>query len=250
MAYDVALFTTCLINQTYPSVGVAVTKILEHFGCSVHVPDSPQCCGRPLYANGYHEQAMELAKPIIEAFEHYDYVITPSADCCAMLREHYPRLFRGDIGWERGMRKVGRSTYEFVEFLDKVLKVDFSLLKLPQRESVTYHPSCLGRGIRSQSETERLLREIRNLDYRPMACANQSCGSDSVFALNHPAISGAIAEEALGNIAATGASTVICDEAECVMNFSGLYHRRGTHTKVKHIAELIAEGLKIDATRW
>lgn len=250
MAYEVALFTTCLIDQMYPFVGLAVTKILEHFGCSVHLPPHQKCCGRPLYAQGYHPQAIEAAKPIIEAFERYDCIITPSPGCCAMLREHHPHLLHGDIGWERGIRKVGQNTFEFVEFLDKKLKVDFSLLKLPQRERITYHPSCQGRHIRRLPDTERLLREIRNLDYRPMPYAQQSCGSDGAFALQHPAISSAIAEEMLTHIAATGASTVLCDEAECLLNLTGLYHRRGVAMKVKHIAELLAETLQIDATQW
>ena len=30
---NVALFITCLTDQFYPQVGIAVTKILEHFGC-------------------------------------------------------------------------------------------------------------------------------------------------------------------------------------------------------------------------
>ncbi|HEX2974122.1 MAG TPA: (Fe-S)-binding protein [Tepidisphaeraceae bacterium] len=250
MAYEVALFTTCLVDQLYPQMGIAISKILEHFGCVVQVPAGQKCCGRPLYVHGYHDQARELAKGVIELFEHYDFIVTPSAACCMMIRQHYPRLFRGDIGWDRGVRKLSQHTYEFVEFLEKVLKVDFSLLKLPQRVTGTYHPSCCGRGIRSRSQTEQILREIRNFDYRPMPSAEQSCGSDGVFALNHPAISGAIAREAVDNIAATGASTVICDEAECVMNLSGTHHRQSIKTPVKHISELIAEALKIDVTQW
>jgi len=35
MPHSVALFITCLTDQFYPRVGVAVTKILEHFGCTV-----------------------------------------------------------------------------------------------------------------------------------------------------------------------------------------------------------------------
>ena len=74
----VALFITCLTDQFYPHVGVAVTKILEHFGCRVYFPDAQTCCGQPFYNNGFHPEARELAKKFIEIFEPYEYIVTPS----------------------------------------------------------------------------------------------------------------------------------------------------------------------------
>ena len=51
---QVALFITCLTDQFYPHVGIAVTKILERFGCKVDFPQSQTCCGQPFYNNGFH----------------------------------------------------------------------------------------------------------------------------------------------------------------------------------------------------
>src|SRR5215211_6569450 len=102
MAHNVALFITCLTDQFYPHVGVAVTKILEHF----------------------------------------EYVVTPSGSCCAMVREQYHQLLGGDHAWEHGLHHVASRTYEFVEFLDKVLKVDLSKLSLPGEKHLTYHYTC------------------------------------------------------------------------------------------------------------
>jgi hypothetical protein len=34
------------------------------------------------------------------------------------------------------------------------------------------------------------------------------------------------------------------------MNISGMLHRRAADTKVKHIAELMAEAMGIDVTQW
>ena len=92
---DVALFITCLTDQFYPHVGVAVTKILEHFGCRVHFPEAQTCCGQPFFNNGFHAEARELAKRFIEIFEPYDYIVTPSGSCCAMVREQLPRAAQG-----------------------------------------------------------------------------------------------------------------------------------------------------------
>ena len=66
MAHNVALFITCLTDQFYPHVGVAVTKILEHFGCRVAFPQAQTCCGQPFFNNGFHNQSRELATRFIE----------------------------------------------------------------------------------------------------------------------------------------------------------------------------------------
>src|SRR6187455_3509668 len=92
MSHRVALFITCLTDQFYPHVGVAVTKILEHFGCEVVFPKTQTCCGQPFFNNGFHDEARELAKKFVDVFEPYDYIVTPSGSCCALARENYPPL--------------------------------------------------------------------------------------------------------------------------------------------------------------
>src|SRR5438309_5391412 len=247
---NVALFITCLTDQFYPHVGVAVTKILEHYGCRVSFPHAQTCCGQPFYNNGFQDEARELAKRMIEIFEPYEYVVTPSGSCCAMVREHFHQLLGHDHAWEHGLHRLVHSTYEFVEFLDKVLKVDLSALKLPTPESVTYHYTCHLRGIGVKDEGVRLLRQIGNVEFKPLEKTDQCCGFGGTFAIKYPAISGAIVEDKAKCIAATGAGTTVVNDAGCSMNIAGMCHRRGLETKVRHIAELMAEALGIDATAW
>ena len=246
----VALFITCLTDQFYPHVGVAVTKILEHYGCRVYFPGAQTCCGQPFYNNGFHDEARELAKRMVEIFEPYEYIVTPSGSCCAMVREHFPHLLHHDHAWEHGMHRLVHRTYEFVEFLDKVLKVDLSALKLPNSESVTYHYTCHLRGIGVKDEGVKLLQQIGNVDFKPLEKTDQCCGFGGTFAVKYPAISGAIVEDKTNCIAATGARTTVCNDAGCSMNISGMCNRRGVETKVKHIAELMAEAMGMDLAAW
>jgi L-lactate dehydrogenase complex protein LldE len=247
---DVALFITCLTDQFYPHVGVAVTKILEHFGCRVHFPKAQTCCGQPFFNNGFHDEARPLAKRFIEIFEPYEYIVTPSGSCCAMVREQFEQLLKGDHAYEHGLHQVVGRTYEFVEFLDKVLKVDFHQFKLPSGEPITYHYTCHLRGIGVKDEGVKLLQQIGNVDFKPMEKTDQCCGFGGTFAVKYPAISGAIVEDKANCIAATGASTLVCNDAGCTMNISGMLHRRGQQTKVRHIAELMAEAMGLDLTKW
>ena len=250
MSKNVALFITCLTDQFYPHVGVAVTKVLEHFGCRVTFPQAQTCCGQPFFNNGFHDQARELAKRMIQTFETCEYVVTPSGSCCAMVREQYEQLFHHDHAWEAGLHKLVHNTYEFVEFLDKVLKVDLSRLRLPTPEPVTYHYTCHLRGIGVKDEGVKLLQQLGNVDFKPLEKTDQCCGFGGTFAVKYPAISGAIVDDKIKCIAATGAGTTIVNDAGCSMNIAGMCHRHGVQTEVRHIAELLAEALGLDTAAW
>jgi L-lactate dehydrogenase complex protein LldE len=247
---QVALFITCLTDQFYPHVGVAIAKILEHFGCEVVFPQPQTCCGQPFFNNGFHPESRVLATRMIEIFQPYQYVVTPSGSCCAMVREQYHQLLHDDPEWQQPMDSLRSKTYEFVEFLDKVLKVDFHQFKLPARQEITYHYTCHLRGIGVKDEGVRLLRQIGNVEFKPMEKTDQCCGFGGTFAVKYPAISGAIVEDKVNCIARTGAQTVVCNDAGCTMNISGMCHRRGTQTQVKHIAQLMAEAMGIDSGAW
>ena len=250
MPLHVALFITCLTDQFYPHVGIAVTKILERLGCRVFFPEAQTCCGQPFFNNGFDDEARELARRMIGVFEPYEYVVTPSGSCSAMVREQFQELFHEGVAWAPAAGKLAHRTYEFVEFLDKVLKVDLSTLSLPQRQPITYHYTCHLRGIGLKDEGERLLKQIGNVEFRPMEKTDQCCGFGGTFAVKYPAISGAIVEDKVNCVAATGAQTLICNDAGCTMNIAGMCHRRGVQVRTKHIAELIAEAMGIDISAW
>jgi L-lactate dehydrogenase complex protein LldE len=58
-----------------------------------------------------------------------------------------------------------------------------------------------------------------------------------------PEISMAIADDKAESIIATGADTVTGCDCGCLMNIADALRKRGSSVKVRHIAELVAEGL-------
>ncbi len=242
----VAIFVTCLTDQFYPQVGIAVTRILERFGCSVEFPEAQTCCGQPFFNNGYHGEAAELAKRMVRIFEPYDYVVTPSGSCCAMVREQFPLLLGDDVAWGPGVRRLHDKTFEFVEFLTKVLDVDVSQLALAAPTRVTYHYTCHQRGLGMRSEATDLLKQLKNVEFRDLEKTDQCCGFGGTFAVKYPAISGVMVADKTRCIRETGAEVLVCNDAGCSMNIGGMCHREGMSTRVRHIAELLAEAMGID----
>lgn len=250
MANNVALFITCLNDQFYPRVGVAVTKILERYGCRVEFPDAQTCCGQPFFNNGFQEEATGLAKRFIEVFEKYDAIVTPSGSCCAMVREQYHQLLHADPEWGPRLQAVRHKTYEFVEYLTKALKVNFKGLALPQPETFTYHYTCHQRGLGLRDESVGILKQIEGVSFTPLEKTEQCCGFGGTFAVQYPAISGAIVDDKVRCIEKTAANVTVCNDAGCTMNIAGMCHRQGAKTDVRHIAEVLADAMAIDTNSF
>lgn len=239
----VSLFVTCLTDTFYPRSGIAVVKVLEHLGCEVDFPRAQTCCAQPMFNNGFHAESRELAKHMIQTFAHASCVVTPSGSCAAMVRDYYPELFHGDHAWEHAAQELAGKTYDFAEFLAKVMKVDLTKLGVKWEGAATYHYSCHLRGIGITNEAENLLKQINGLEYRPLEKADQCCGFGGTFAMKYPQISGTMVRDKVQCIANTKCPTVVSNDAGCTMNISGTCRRENVPVGFKHIAEVIAEGL-------
>ena len=227
----------------YPRTGIAVTKVLEHLGCTVDFPEAQTCCGQPLFNNGFEDEARQLARRMIGVFDHSDYVVTPSGSCAAMIRDYYDDLFHADDSKRAAARQFADKTFEFVEFLVKVLNVDLAQMNISWPGKVTYHYSCHLRGIGVTDEATRLMQQIDGIDYVPMDKVDQCCGFGGTFATKYPHISGSIVRDKVSCIEATGADTVISNDAGCTMNISGACRRHRCDVSFESLAEVIAEAL-------
>ena len=241
----VALFVTCLTDQFYPRVGIAVVRVLERLGHTVEFPADQTCCGQPMFNSGYPDQARELAKRMIRVFEDSEVVVTPSGSCCAMVHDYYMQLLGDDPAWADRARAFVDKTHEFVDFLLRVAKVDLAALGCRWPGEVTYHYSCHLRGIGMTDEATRLLQQIDGLRYTPLRKRDQCCGFGGTFAVKYPAISGSLVRDKVACIEQAGAPTVVCNDGGCALNIAGSCHREHVDVQLKHIAELIAEGLGV-----
>jgi len=241
----VSLFVTCLTDQFYPRVGIAVVKVLERLGYEVDFPAEQTCCGQPMFNSGYPDHARDLAKRMIEVFADSEIVVTPSGSCCAMVHDYYMQLLGDDPAWADRARAFIDKTHEFVDFLLGVAKVDLAALGCRWPGEVTYHYSCHLRGIGMTDEATRLLDQIEGVNHTPLRKRDQCCGFGGTFAVKYPEISGSMVKDKVACIAETRAPTVVCNDGGCAMNIAGSCHREKVDVELKHIAELIAEGLGV-----
>ncbi|MDB1089289.1 (Fe-S)-binding protein [Streptomyces sp. ACA25] len=229
----VALFVTCVNDVLHPGTGRAVVTLLERLGVEVAFPQEQSCCGQPQFNSGYRRGTEPLVRRYAAAFAGYDFIVTPSGSCAAMVRDNYPRIDPA------GTAEVTARTYELTEFLVDVLGVTDVGAYYPH--TVTYHPTCHGLRMLGLGERpRRLLEQVRGLRLVELPDAEECCGFGGTFAVKNPAVSAAMGADKVRNITGTGAGTVCAVDNSCLLHIGGTLSRLGSPVRPVHLAEILA----------
>ncbi len=235
----IGLFVTCLVDLLRPSVGFAAVELLEAAGCVVEVPQSQTCCGQPAYNSGDRKDAQAVARATIEAMEGFDYVVAPSGSCAAMLREHYPTLFKDDDAWRERARQLAERTHELISFLVDVRGLQSVTARLSAH--ATYHDSCSGlRELGVKDQPRKLLNSVEGLRLTELRESEVCCGFGGTFCVKYPDISNEMVTSKARDIEASGAKLLLAGDLGCLLNMAGKLKRLGSQVEVRHVAEVLA----------
>jgi L-lactate dehydrogenase complex protein LldE len=237
MALKVSLMVTCLGDIFFPEVGMATVRLLRRLGVDVDFPKAQTCCGQPHFNSGYHGDARAIARHAIQAFAGDHLVVTPSGSCAAMVKLEYPQLFQDDLIWHGREEDFDRRTHELSDFIVNVIGTEDVGARFSAR--VTYHAACHLRGLGLQTEPERLLQKVKDLQYVSLERSDECCGFGGSFSVRFPEISGAMVRDKAEFIEKTGAEVVTATDAGCLMNIAGCLRRRGSKVKATHLAEIL-----------
>ncbi len=132
----IGLFVPCYIDAFFPAVGIATLELLERFGHEVVYPRDQTCCGQPMANSGFNAECAATEALFVRNFSGFDYIVAPSGSCVHHVRDNFDAIEQSpEVTAVRGR------TYEIVEFLHDILKVDaFPWARFPHR--VGLHNSC------------------------------------------------------------------------------------------------------------
>lgn len=239
----VQLFHTCIINEVYPEVGLSVAAILERLGVEVEVPMAQTCCGQPAFNGGFHADSRKVARATIDLLSGTEGpIVIPSGSCADMMVHQYHLLFEGDEEYLRKAHALSARCYEFSQFLVDVLGVTDLKARLSMK--VAYHPSChLLRGLGVKAQPRELLDAVVGLECAAFKDQEECCGFGGMFSVKNAAISSGMMDNKIRNLEASGAEAVVSCDMGCLMHLAGGLHRKGSKLKVKHLSQVLLEGL-------
>jgi L-lactate dehydrogenase complex protein LldE len=236
----VSLFVTCIVDQLFPKVGLAMADVLERLGYQVDFPEEQTCCGQPAFNTGYRDEARPVARQFLKVFRDSELIVVPSGSCTSMIVHHYEELFQDDPAWLAEARRLGPRVWEFSKFLLEVARVEDVGARLDK--VVTYHDSCHSlRELGIKDGPRRLLAQVRGLTLREMDIAEECCGFGGTFSVKFPEVSGGMVRTKIDSIVRTGAQAVVANDASCLMQIRGALSRAQLPVETLHLAEVLAQ---------
>jgi L-lactate dehydrogenase complex protein LldE len=221
----VALFITCFNDTLFPATGRAVVELLERLGHEVDVPLEQTCCGQMHFNSGYAEDGLALARRFERVFGGADAIVSPSASCVGMVREHCPA--------------AAARTFELTEFLVDELGVVDVGASFPHR--VTLHPTCHSlRVLRAGDRPRRLLEAVSGIELVALEEAEECCGFGGTFAVKNADTSMAMLSDKLRRILDTRAEVCTAADTSCLMHIGGALRRQRAGVRTLHLAEILA----------
>jgi L-lactate dehydrogenase complex protein LldE len=233
---EVALVTTCLVDQLRPDIGDAVLRLLRRHGYRPVPVRGAMCCGQPAWNTGLTSAARRVARPTLAAVAATTGpVVVPSGSCATMMREFWPDLFR-DTPNEAAAVAVAPRVTELSAFLAPQAAPENGARG---SERVAYHDSCHMLRELGIHEAPRRLLAAGGCEVVEIAGAELCCGFGGTFAVKLPEISIAMADEKLDAVVAAGVRRVVGCDYSCLLHLQGRAERRGLDIEAVHLAEVL-----------
>src|SRR4029077_20890064 len=135
---SVGFMQGCVQRVVFGDVNGATVGVLAAEGFDVVAPRLPRCCGALQLHTGYDEQARDLARRTIEAFDGCDTVVVNAAGCGLAMKD-CGHLFRDDPACADRAAAFAAKVRDVSELLADHEPV---APRHPVRLSVAYHDPC------------------------------------------------------------------------------------------------------------
>src|SRR5436305_14082195 len=140
MGKRVPLFVTCIVDQLFPKVGMAMAEVIERLGFQLDFPENQTCCGQPAFNSGYRAEARTVARHFLDTFETSECIVVPSGSCTAMVTHHFADLFQKQPETLERVHALEKRVWEFSSFLTDCAGVED--VGAHFHDVVTFHDGC------------------------------------------------------------------------------------------------------------
>ncbi len=192
---------------------------------------------------GYWDEARRVAMQFLEAFKDAEVIVTPSGSCAAMVRHEYPRLFADDPSRLAEAKRLSAITWELTEFLVNGLGITDLHGRLPEPQTFAFHDACHSLRLMGLGEAARtLVGNLENANIIDLPEHDVCCGFGGLFSVKMADISGAMLNRKMDNIQACPAQ-VLSGDSSCLAHINGGLSQRDPSRPVRHVADIMAEGI-------
>jgi glycolate oxidase iron-sulfur subunit len=240
--YAVGILAGCVMRVLFGNTNAATVRVLQANGCDVIAPKAAGCCGALHIHAGCHDEALNRARALIDAFEPYidtlDAIVVNSAGCGSTMKE-YGTLLAGDPAYRDRATRFAGKVRDVCEFL---AEIDLIPPATPIEATATYHDAChLAHGQRIRTQPRDLLGRIPGLVLVDLDESDTCCGSAGIYNITEPGYARQLIQRKIANIRATGATIVATGNPGCLAWIRQGAHDAGLALRICHPVELLDE---------
>lgn len=246
----VGLVLGCVQRSLLSKVTTATARVLAAEGYEVVAPRRQPCCGAMLVHAGEEAQALQLARSMIDAFEHanVEYIISNAAGCGSNLKE-YGYFLRDDPAYAERAKRFSAKCRDISEVLTEA-PPRAERKPIPARAAI--HDSCHlqhAQGVRTQPRS--LLAQIPGLELLELPESAVCCGSAGIYNLVQPEAATALGDRKASFITSLRPSTVVTGNPGCIFQLQAALSRAGQRVPVLHTIQLLdasIRGVSLEST--
>jgi glycolate oxidase iron-sulfur subunit len=244
-----SFYVGCLANHLQPEIADSTQFLLTRItGSKADVPLEQTCCGMAALAAGRRDEARDLAKKNIKAFEGNDFPILTSCSSCYYQLQTYHELLADDPVWrEKAARFIHRLQEFSTFFLEKFADNSGAI---PQASAVSsrkvlYHDPChLRFKLHITREPRKLINMLPGIELQELPDGPRCCGQGGLFQVAHPDLAHEVQERLLDDYAKISAQTVLTACSGCLLQWQLGLAACGRSGNAEHPAIFIARLLQ------
>ena len=234
----VAMVTGCVQSVFTAQVNAATARVLAAEGCEVLTPPSQGCCGALLLDLGQEDQALAMARKLIDVFEplQVDAIIVNAAGCGAVLKD-YGYLLRDDPEYRDRALAFSAKCKDPSEVLAEMPP---RATRRPMSLKVGFHDPCHLQHAQALAGPPRAaLRTIPGIELVELPESALCCGSAGVYNLLQPETGHQLGERKAANIVSSQVQLVATGNPGCQLQISSVLNEKGHPLPVMHYMELL-----------
>jgi glycolate dehydrogenase iron-sulfur subunit len=213
----VAFMQGCIQRVFFGDVNAATVRVLSAEGWEVHSPRQPRCCGALQIHAGVEDEALDLARATIAAYESYDVIVANVAGCGSAMKD-YGHLLGDDPAWAERAAAFSAKVRDVHELL---AEHEPQAVRHPIQLRAAYHDAChLAHAQKVRAQPRELLRGIPGLELLEPAEWELCCGSAGIYNLLQPEAADQLGTRKAENLRATGAEAIAAANPGCALQIS------------------------------
>jgi glycolate oxidase iron-sulfur subunit len=210
----IAFMQGCVQRVFFGDVNAATVRVLAAEGFEVHAPRAPRCCGALQLHAGVEDEALELAKATIAAYEGFEHVAVNVAGCGSGMKD-YAHLLADDPAWADRAQAFAARVRDVSELL---AEFEPQAPRHPLPMTVAYHDAChLAHAQKVRAQPRALLNAIPGLELKEPAEWELCCGSAGIYNLVEPEAAAKLGARKAANLRATGAEAIAAGNPGCAI---------------------------------